>query len=87
MVKKVLKIKTDYGAYDCVFTLAKDVAGYIVEARGVSGGAFTQGRNLAEAKKMIKEAIEGMVEAQELALRFYIQKEAIMSLGTLSQKR
>ena len=35
----------------------------MVVARGVRG-AFTQGKNLAEAKKMIKEAIEGMIEAQ-----------------------
>ena len=66
MVKKVLKIKTDYGTYNCVFTPARDVGGYVVEARGVIGGAFTQGRNLAEAKKMIKEAIEGIVEAQAI---------------------
>ena len=65
MVKKIIKIKTDYGAYDCVFEPARDVGGYVVEARGIRG-AFSQGKNLTEAKKMIKEAIEAMVEAQAI---------------------
>ena len=67
MAKRVLKIKTDYGTYDCVFERAMDVGGYVVEAHGLKGGAFTQGRNLAEAKKMIKEAIEGMIEAEAIS--------------------
>ena len=63
MVKKFLVVKTKYGSFKCVFEPEKDMGGYMVEARGVAG-AISWGKNLAEAKTMILEAIEGAIEAQ-----------------------
>lgn len=65
MPKKIFLIKTKYGSFRCVFEAEKDMGGYAVEARGVSG-AVSWGKTLAEAKKMIVEAIEGAVEAKAL---------------------
>ena len=62
MTKKILLIKTKYGSFCCVFEPEKDMGGYAVEARGVSG-AVSWGKTLAEAKRMITEAIEGAIEA------------------------
>ena len=62
MVKKIV-IKTKYGSFECIFESEKDMGGYMVEARGVAGG-ISWGKNLAEAKIMIAEAIEGAIEAQ-----------------------
>ena len=58
-----MTIKTKYGSFECVFEPAKDLRGYVVEAKGISG-AITWGGNLAEAKKMAKEVIEGAIEAR-----------------------
>jgi len=66
MLKKTLTIKTDYGSFVCVFEPEKDMGGYAVEARGVNG-AVSWGKNLIEAKLMIKEAIEGAIEARVIA--------------------
>ena len=60
--KKILTIKTKYGSFESVFEPEKDMGGYMVEARRVPG-AISWGRNFAEAKNMIKEAIEGAIEA------------------------
>lgn len=65
MAKKVLTIKTKYGFFECVFEPEKDMGGYSAEARGVSG-AVSWGKNLTEAKKMIAEAIEGVIEAKAI---------------------
>lgn len=65
-VKKVLIIKTDYGSFKCVFEPEKDMGGYMVEAYNVPG-AISWGKNLSEAKHMIKEAIEGAIEARVIA--------------------
>jgi len=62
MTKKILLIKTKYGSFRCVFEPEKDMGGYTVEARGVSG-AVSWGKTLVEARKMIAEAIEGAIEA------------------------
>jgi len=66
MSKKILKVKTDYGTYDCIFETEKDMGGYVVTTRRVQG-AVSWGKNLAEAKKMIKEAIEGVIECNAVA--------------------
>ena len=63
MVKKFLVVKTKYGSFECVFEPEKDMGGYMVEARGVAG-AISWGKNLAEAKTMVSEAIEGAIESQ-----------------------
>lgn len=66
MAKKNLMIKTKYGSFQCVFEPEKDMGGYAVEARGISG-AVSWGKTLAEAKRMIVEAIEGAIEALAVA--------------------
>ncbi|MDO8743058.1 MAG: hypothetical protein Q7J30_00645, partial [Candidatus Azambacteria bacterium] len=49
-----------------LFEPEKDMGGYAVEARGVQG-AVSWGKTLAEAKRMIAEAIEGAVEVDVIA--------------------
>ena len=66
MVKRILTIKTRYGAFRCSFEPEKDMGGYTAEARGVSG-ALSWGKTFTEAKKMIVQAIEGAVEANAIA--------------------
>ena len=66
MTKKTSIIKTKYGSSKCIFEAEKDMGGYAVEARGVSG-AVSWGKNLSEAKRMIAEAIEGAIEAKAIA--------------------
>ena len=63
MAKKIATIKTQYGSFKCVFEPEKDMGGYTAEALGVQG-AVSWGKTLAEAKKMIAEAIEGVIEAR-----------------------
>lgn len=60
--KKILIVETKYGSFQCIFEPEKDVGGYAVEACGVPG-AVSCGKTLGEAKRMIVEAIEGVVEA------------------------
>ena len=62
MAKKTFTIKTKYGLFQCTAEPEKDMGGYAVGARGIFG-AVSWGKTLAEAKKMISEAIEGAVEA------------------------
>lgn len=66
MTRKILLIKTKYGSFQCVCEPEKDMGGYVVEARGVSG-AVSWGKTLAEARRMIVEAIEGAIEALAVA--------------------
>lgn len=56
-------IKTKYGPYMCAFTPEKDMGGFAVVAQKVPG-AISWGKNLAQAKKMIAEAIEGAIEGE-----------------------
>jgi len=58
-------IKTAYGAFVCVFERERDMGGYTAEAIGIQG-AISWGKNLAEAKKMIAEAIEGAIEGEAI---------------------
>lgn len=61
MKKSKVKINTDYGIYECL--LASDSPGYIVTCPSVQG-VVTWGKNLAEAKKMAREAIELCIESK-----------------------
>jgi predicted RNase H-like HicB family nuclease len=65
MAVKKLKysIKTNYGTFLCLFEPEKDMGGYTAEALEVQG-AVTWGKTLAEAKRMIVEAIEGVIETR-----------------------
>lgn len=62
IAKKTLVIETAYGSFQCVFEPEKDMGGFMAQARGVQG-AVSWGKTLAEAKRMIREAIEGAIEA------------------------
>ena len=64
--KITYSIKTDYGTFMCLFEPEKDMGGYTVEALEVQG-AVSWGKNLTQAKKMIAEAIEGVIETRVLA--------------------
>ena len=58
---KVLKekIKTDYGIFKCRFT--SDERGYVITCPSVEG-VVSWGKNLTEARKMAKEAVELCIE-------------------------
>lgn len=64
--KKMATVKTLYGSFICVFEPESDMGGYVVETPKVQG-AVSWGKNLAEAKRMIAEAIEGIIEARAIA--------------------
>lgn len=64
--KHTYLIKTQYGSFLCIFEPEKDMGGYVAEAPGVQG-AVSWGRTLAEAKRMIAEAIEGSIEARVIS--------------------
>ena len=66
MAKKVLVVKTKYGSFYCIFEPEKDMGGYMVEARSLTG-AISWGKTLTEAKHMITVAIEGFIEAKAIA--------------------
>ncbi len=59
-------VKTLYGSFRCVFEPESDMGGFVVESPKVQG-AVSWGKNFAEAKRMITEAIEGVVEARAIA--------------------
>lgn len=59
MKKKEIIVKTRFGAHVCLFD--PDERGYVVTAKDVPG-VVTWGKNLLEAKKMAKEALELMIE-------------------------
>lgn len=61
MKRTKAKVTTDYGVYECVFS--SDTEGYVVTCPTVEG-VVTWGKNLTQAKKMAKEAIELCVESK-----------------------
>ena len=65
-MKKKAIIKTKYGPFDCIFEPERDMGGYTAEAPALNG-AVSWGKNLMEAKRMIAEAIEGVIEARIIA--------------------
>ena len=64
--KNTQAIKTNYGTFLCLFESEKDMGGYTAEALDIQG-AVSFGKNITEAKKMIVEAIEGVIETRVLA--------------------
>ena len=65
-IKKTAVIKTRYGLFTAVFEPETDMGGYVATAPKVQG-AVSWGKNLAHAKKMIAECIEGAVEARVIS--------------------
>ncbi len=63
--KNTYPIKTNYGTFLCLFEPEKDMRGFAAEALEVQG-AVSWGKNLTEAKRMIAEAIEGVIETRVL---------------------
>lgn len=64
--KKKADVRTDYGVFSVVFEKEPDMGGYTAEALSVQG-AISWGKTLAEAKRMIVDAIEGVIEARIIA--------------------
>ena len=58
-------VRTKYGSFICVFEPEFDMGGYVVETPKIQG-AVSWGKSFVEAKHMIKEAIEGIIEAQTI---------------------
>jgi predicted RNase H-like HicB family nuclease len=63
IVKKIADIKTKYGTFRCVFEPERDMGGYVATAPAVQG-VVSWGKNLAHAKEMVAECIEGMIETR-----------------------
>ena len=63
---KTAIVKTQYGSFKVIFEPETDMGGYVVTASKVQG-AVSWGKNLAHAKKMIAECIEGAIEARVIA--------------------
>lgn len=59
--KKIAAVKTRYGSFTAVFEPEPDMGGFVVTAPKMQG-AVSWGKNLTEAKRMIIEAIEGLIE-------------------------
>ena len=59
MKKIKAKVKTRYGVHEII--LEKDERGYVVEAPYLEG-VLSWGKNIKEARTMIKEAIELCIE-------------------------
>lgn len=57
----IINIKTRYGSHDCIFEKDVEKGGFIVTAKNLKG-VITWGKNLLEAKKMAKEAVELCIE-------------------------
>lgn len=55
--KRILRIKTDLGNFECLFESNAPQGGYTVTVPKLKG-IVTFGKNLSDAKKMVKEAIE-----------------------------
>ena len=72
MAAKKLKypVKTSYGTFVCLFEPEKDMRGYTAEASEIQG-AVTWGKTLAEAKRMVAECIEGVIETRVIARAEY----------------
>ena len=81
MKKVKAQIKTDYGMFSCTFS--PDEVGYVALCPSVDG-VVSWGKNLSEAKKMVKEAIELCVEAKvEDNIKNEVVSKRDMSLKTL----
>jgi len=67
--KKLATVRTQYGLFQCVFEPEPDMGGYTAVAPKVRG-AVSWGSTLAEAKRMIVEAIEGVYKTKMSAVEF-----------------
>lgn len=63
---KKIAVKTRYGSFSAVFEAEPDMGGFVVTAPKMQG-AVSWGKNLTEAKRMIVEAIEGLIEMSIIA--------------------
>ncbi|MEK7629496.1 MAG: type II toxin-antitoxin system HicB family antitoxin [Patescibacteria group bacterium] len=81
-MKKQDVVKTKYGEHRIV--LEKDEKGYMVTAPGLKG-VVTWGKNIKQAKEMVKEAIELCIEcvAEEELIRLGFVKKTGKKLATL----
>jgi predicted RNase H-like HicB family nuclease len=59
-------VATKYGTFECVFEKDVDVGGFSVYAKSVPV-ALSWGKTRLDAKKNMKDAIEGSYEAEVLA--------------------
>lgn len=59
--KKTAVVKTRYGSFTAVFEIEPDMGGFVVTVPKIQG-AVSWGKNLTKAKRMIVEAIEGLIE-------------------------
>jgi predicted RNase H-like HicB family nuclease len=57
-----IHVQTQYGRYECVLE-PDERRGFVVTVPGLDG-VITWGKNIAHAKKMVKEAIELCVECR-----------------------
>ncbi|HEY4474223.1 MAG TPA: hypothetical protein VI957_03625 [Candidatus Paceibacterota bacterium] len=64
--KKTAIVKTQYGSFKAVFESEPDMGGFVATALTVQG-AVSWGKNISEAKKMIADAIEGIIEVRGLS--------------------
>ena len=64
--RKLASVKTLYGVFACIFEHEADMGGFTAEAVNIQG-AISWGKNLTEAKKMIAEAIEAVIEARAIS--------------------
>lgn len=63
-------MKTRYGSFTAIFEVEPDMGGFVVTAPKMQG-AVSWGKNLTEAKRMIIEAIEGLIEMGIIAFNPY----------------
>ena len=64
-LKKTAVVKTQYGPFKAVFEPEVDMGGYVATAPNVQG-AVSWGKNLSQAKAMITEAIELIIETRAI---------------------
>jgi len=69
VMKKTATVKTHYGSFKVVFEPEADMGGYVATVPKVQG-AVSWGKNLAHAKKMIAECIDGAMVATQSAVTF-----------------
>ncbi len=81
--KKSISIQTKYGSHLCVFE-PDEKKGIIVIVPGLPG-VITWGRNLIQAEKMAKEAIELCIESLVEKMVFKKERRTVKELA-LSQK-
>ncbi len=64
--QKTAVVKTKYGLFAAVFEPEPDMGGFVVTVPKMQG-AVSWGKSFSEAKRMIVEAIEGLIETGIIA--------------------